>query len=93
MGHYYVTENVDVDVKITDDSIISAIQEGKFSRIETASIVRVGNTFLSGAGIANAGPQTFWDVQWGQLANVIKQKFPNPDEFENLLRENNILID
>lgn len=90
---FYITEKVDIDVKVTEDEIIKAIEKKKIETAKVISIVKAGNDFLRGNGINKTTSRTLWDDEWYQLTMSLKQKFPNPSEFENFLRDNEILYD
>ena len=89
----YVKKSINVDVEITEEDITRAIVKNWFKTNEVASIVTAGNAFLRENGVTKSNNTTMWDDDWGKLAISLKQKFPNPSEFENFLREIEILLD
>ncbi|MDG1950938.1 MAG: hypothetical protein P8J32_09065 [bacterium] len=88
---YYVTENIDVDVRVDGADIASAIESKKLTQEEVKMIIESGNRFLSGQGVMIVSDISYWDVQWVKLLKTLKEKFPNPDEFEEFLNNNKVL--
>ena len=88
---FYVTENIDVDVSVSGDDIARAIDKKKLTKNEVITVVQAGNDFLSGEGVKRVSNMTYWDEKWVKLTRVLKEKFPNPDEFEEFLNNNKVL--
>jgi hypothetical protein len=87
-----VEVDVDVDIRVTADEVCDAIDCGDFSKHEVQDILEAcEKRRISDPNGPKVPLHGLWSEQWVDLMLVMRQKFPNPYDLEEALKEAKII--